>query len=387
MDCIENLKNFAVENKCTLLGIGPMSKNCVDVVIEIANEYDVPLMLIASRRQIESKELGSGYVNNWSTEEFAKYVKENDKKSNVILCRDHGGPYQDNGYSLSNLSLEDAMENAKKSFRKDIESGFKIIHIDPSANLTSTNHIDEMLNRIFELYDFCYSVSKETNNEIFVEVSIGKEDGGIHDPHEVEFAISKLKEFCKEKDFPLPLFFVVKTGNHVMETSNVGIFENIVQKNLTDFELKFKKIIDYCNKNKILIKVHNGDYLSDDSLQFHPSIGFHAINIAPEFGVTETKAILDLLQKNNLEKIANNFFQIAYNSNKWEKWMLNNSLKSKIDKAIIAGHYVFSDRNFLHLKDEIVQKLSDKDDFDSYLKSKIKLAILRYCYCLKIINN
>ena len=94
-----------------------------------------------------------------------------------------------------------------------------------------------------------------------------------------------------------------------------------------------------------------------------------------------------LIVKNNLEKIANNFFQIAYNSNKWEKWMLNNSLKSKIDKAIIAGHYVFSDRNFLHLKDEIVQKLSDKDDFDSYLKSKIKLAILRYCYCLKIINN
>ena len=33
-------------------------------------------MLIASRRQIECKALGGGYCNNWSTEEFSKYVKK-----------------------------------------------------------------------------------------------------------------------------------------------------------------------------------------------------------------------------------------------------------------------------------------------------------------------
>ena len=80
MDSIASqIQQFPVQQKCTLLGIGPMSKNCVDVVIELANTYNIPLMLIASRRQIESEKLGRGYVNNWSTEEFAEYVKKRDK--------------------------------------------------------------------------------------------------------------------------------------------------------------------------------------------------------------------------------------------------------------------------------------------------------------------
>ena len=71
MSKVEKLIDFGLKKKCTLLGIGPMSKNCIDVTIELANKYNVPIMLIASRRQIESNELGGGYVNNWTTEEFS----------------------------------------------------------------------------------------------------------------------------------------------------------------------------------------------------------------------------------------------------------------------------------------------------------------------------
>ena len=57
-----------IKGKCaTLLGVGPMSLNCVDSVIEISNQEKIPLMLIASRRQIDSEDFGGGYVNNWST--------------------------------------------------------------------------------------------------------------------------------------------------------------------------------------------------------------------------------------------------------------------------------------------------------------------------------
>ena len=89
MDSMNSLSDHVQRNHCTLLGVGPMSKNCVDVVIDLVNEFDIPIMLIASRRQIESKQLGSGYVNNWSTEEFSKYVNENDKNGKILLCRDH----------------------------------------------------------------------------------------------------------------------------------------------------------------------------------------------------------------------------------------------------------------------------------------------------------
>ena len=49
-------------------------------VINISEEYNTPIQLIASRRQIDS-EIHGGYVNNWSTEEFSNYVK---KKCNKI---------------------------------------------------------------------------------------------------------------------------------------------------------------------------------------------------------------------------------------------------------------------------------------------------------------
>ena len=82
---IETLTDFLSKRKCTLLGVGPMSKNCIDASIEVANEHNIPLMLIASRRQIDSNESGGGYVNNWTTEKFSEYVKTYDNNKNIIL--------------------------------------------------------------------------------------------------------------------------------------------------------------------------------------------------------------------------------------------------------------------------------------------------------------
>ena len=109
MDSLNSLNDLVYGKKCTLLGIGPMSKNCIDVVIELANKHDIPLMLIASRRQVESQELGGGYVNNWTTEEFAEYVHKNDVNGNIILCRDHGGPFQGNNEKEQKLSLKNTI--------------------------------------------------------------------------------------------------------------------------------------------------------------------------------------------------------------------------------------------------------------------------------------
>lgn len=74
----KSLKTFMSKKKCTLLGVGPMSVNCVDASIELSNDFDIPLMLIASRRQIDSEEFNGGYVNNWTTHEFANYVRSRD---------------------------------------------------------------------------------------------------------------------------------------------------------------------------------------------------------------------------------------------------------------------------------------------------------------------
>ena len=383
---IEKLNNFLSKRKCTLLGVGPMSKNCIDASIEISNEHDVPLMLIASRRQIDSTQSGGGYVNNWTTEKFSEYVKTHDKNKNIILCRDHGGPWQNDYEKNDKLDLSEAMESAKKSFLTDIKSDFQIIHIDPTIDIHSKISMEQIFERVFNLYEYCNTVSKKLNKKIVFEISLGKEDGGFDSYEEIKHVISKMESFCSKMNFPLPYFLVVRTGNHVMELQNVGSFESIfLDKKQTTYKTNLLKIIELCNKHQIRIKEHNTDYLSDKALQIHPEIGIHAANVAPEFAVVETRAFLSLLKKNQLEAELEKFIDISYSSKKWEKWMLDNSQLGKQEKAIISGHYIFGKNEFIELKNDVENKISLDVSLDSYLKTEIKKSVIRYLNLFSVI--
>ena len=70
-----------------------MSTNVIDSICDYASKNNKKIMLIASRNQIECEDLGGGYVNNFTTQEYSKYVKKRDIKKNVIMCRDHTGPF------------------------------------------------------------------------------------------------------------------------------------------------------------------------------------------------------------------------------------------------------------------------------------------------------
>ena len=383
---IEKLNNFLSKRKCTLLGVGPMSKNCIDASIEISNEHDVPLMLIASRRQIDSTQSGGGYVNNWTTEKFSEYVKTHDKNKNIILCRDHGGPWQNDYEKNDKLDLSEAMESAKKSFLTDIKSDFQIIHIDPTIDIHSKISTEQIFERVFDLYEYCNTVSKKLNKKIVFEISLGKEDGGFDSYEEIKHVVSKMESFCSKMNFPLPYFLVVRTGNHVMELQNVGSFESIfLDKKQTTYKTNLLKIIELCNKHQIRIKEHNTDYLSDKALQIHPEIGIHAANVAPEFAVVETRAFLSLLKKNQLEAELEKFIDISYSSKKWEKWMLDNSQLGKQEKAIISGHYIFGKNEFIELKNDVENKISLDVSLDSYLKTEIKKSLIRYLNLFSVI--
>ncbi len=79
------MKNFnkifnIINDKKTLLCVGPMSKNIVDASIELSDKKNIPIVLIASRRQVDTKDFGGGYVNGWDTGAFSKYVKKKQKK-------------------------------------------------------------------------------------------------------------------------------------------------------------------------------------------------------------------------------------------------------------------------------------------------------------------
>lgn len=384
---LKNLNSFIENRNCTLLGAGPMSVNCVDAVCEIANEYMVPLMLIASRRQIDSEDMGGGYVNNWSTEEFSNYVRSKDKNEMVLLSRDHGGPWQNNLEIENNYDLKKAMKSAKDSYLTDIKSGFKILHIDPSIdpyNDTTTNII---LDRLYELYDFCAEQALKNNQEIIFEIGTEEQSGSTNTPDELEYTIEKVNNFCDKSNFKRPSFVVIQSGTRVAEMRNIGSFDSEIRvKNELAAEIQVPRMIDICERNNVWMKAHNTDYISNEALQSHPKLGIHAVNIAPEFGVIETESIVKILSENNLKDLREKFLELSYKSKKWSKWMVKNSKASNYERSIIAGHYIFSRPECKNIFSEARKNLEKKNlSFDNYIKNNVKAGIMRYIKNLNLI--
>lgn len=379
MDCMnlkERLTNFRSGRNCTLLGVGPMSKNCIDATIELAGEHDVPLMLIASRRQIDSEQFGGGYVENWTTQQFADYVIDNDVSQNIILARDHGGPWQNELEKAKNMALKDAMQSAKDSFQADIDAGFHMLHIDPSVDIHSKPSVDEILERVYELYDFCWSYAKQKGKDIIFEIGTEEQSGGSNSKEELEYTLGKMKEFCEANNCPFPSFVVIQAGTRVMETENVGSFDSPVRSGSElPPEIHIPRMIEVCNKYGIWMKEHNTDYLSSEGLKWQPRLGIHAANIAPEYGVAETRALVKILTETNQSKLLEEFLALSYDSLKWEKWMLKETTASDFDRSIIAGHYVFSNEKAIDIKNKARLKVNN---LDALLKSAVKASIQRY---------
>jgi len=372
------LRSFINDKHCTLLGIGVMSKNCVDATIEIANNYNIPLMMIASRRQIESAQFGGGYVNNWTTETFAKYVKENDKNNNIILCRDHGGLWQNLFEKEQKLLLDEVMDTAKRSFKVDIESGFDLIHIDTSVDVHNKININESMRRMCELYKYCGEIAKKYGKTVSYEIGSEEQSGTIQNLDDLKYTIENVQECCKINELPLPIFVVVQTGTKLMDRKNVGNFDENYKE--------IKNVINLCEKYDIMVKEHNTDYLSDPSLIIHPKLGIHAANVAPEFANQETIALIDILKKYNLNDLYEEFLKLSYESNNWRRWVSSNTKTTYIERVILSGHYIFSSYEFNILKNKAKTELQRYGiNLDNELKIHIKNSILRYLFNFNMI--
>ena len=142
-----------------------------------------------------------------------------------------------------------------------------------------------------------------------------------------------------------------------------------------------------CNEFDIMMKAHNGDYLKQESLIWHTRLGIHSINIAPEYGLEETKTIISILRNNKMNKEADDFLQISYDSKKWEKWTLPNTNLNQDEISMLSGHYVFSKENVVELLKRCKTDLSSRGvDLDLQIKNKIKQVIYNQIKLLRLLN-
>lgn len=376
---LQKLLNSIQKDNHTLLCVGPLSTNVIDVAIKFSNQHEVPLILVASRRQIEAREFGAGYVNNWSTEELLEYVNAKDAQ-NIFFERDHGGPWQSNYEIKKNASVEESMKIAKRSYEVDIDAGMHIIHIDPTIPVAGEQLTYEIvLSRLFELYAHVSEYAKSKNKKILIEVGTEEQSGSYTDLKQLEDFIERISVFCKKNNFETPLFIVIQTGAKVIESRNVGLFERGTSHDKMHL---IKNILDssaIAKKHGIQIKEHNADYLSFENLALRPSIGIKASNVAPEFGYLESKALLNLLNMYGTRNDVERFVDIVHNSKKWEKWVAPESTLKKTEKVLLAAHYCYSEPEIVKIKDNLEFQLRRRNiDMNEYLKKAIMASFYKY---------
>lgn len=389
----------------TILGIGPMSKNCVQATLELSKELDYPVMFIASRNQVDLDELGGGYVNGWNQFTFAKAVKEVanaiDYDNLYYLCRDHGGPWQRDKERNDHLPVDLAMEIGKQSYVADMEAGFDLLMIDPTKDPFEVGKViplDVVLERTVELIDFCERERKARHlPEIGYEVGTEETNGGLTSTETYETFIVRLQEELTKRGLPMPTFIVGQTGTLTRKTEQVGTFN-------------FKNAIDLAEMAKkyhVGLKEHNGDYLDDVTLLEHIPSGVTATNVAPQYGTEETRAYLNLakVEQKLVEyglittpsAIRDVLLLHAIKSERWRKWMVGEQQQWSVEQILqadsslqqeildIAGHYTFNNPEVKKEIERLYTNLATYHiDGNRYVIDHIKRPIRDYVECYNL---
>jgi hypothetical protein len=293
-----------------------MSKNVVDSIIEVDDGFG----FIPSRRQVD---YNGGYVNSWTTGEFATYVN-----GRVPIERDHGGIGQ--GYKH-----DDGIESYMHDCRY-----FDKIHIDPWKEYQD---FDKGLQETIDCINFIYLVmgKKEVKFEVGTEESIRR-----FEVDELENLLRHLKGKLEPEIFENIEYVVVQSGVglDLGKQNNSGTFDPD----------RLENMINICKKFGKKSKEHNGDYLSNDEYKVRFDMGLDSINIAPEFGQLETLCYLE-----EMDKDIDEYYNICYDSKRWKKWVNDDFVPEDNKKELIkiCGHYVFSNRRFLDIKPNIDDKI------------------------------
>jgi len=290
-----------------------MSSTINDILARYAKDKQRPLMFIASRNQIDA---ASGYV--MTTKQLATQLHPL-RSEYMMLCRDHCGPYFLD--VEKSLGIRAAVEATKRTIAADIENGFDLIHIDTSR-CEDPYHIAD------ELFNFSLNLNPNIKFEFGTEENVGVAAGVKKYQNDVKFA----------SQFPNMQFVVAQTGSLVMEDRQVGSFDIPM----------VKKLVNFAESAGVKLKEHNADYLTADQIALRKSAGVHACNIAPQLGVIQTKTVLELADRYDVD--SGYFKQRVLDSGKWRKWIIDGDESVKI---AVAGHYCFADQEYYTLEDKL----------------------------------
>lgn len=361
------------------VAFGVTSRNAVDAAIALAERYDRPLMLIASRAQVDAGWIGGGYAGRWTTGDLVRHVRDRDSAGRVLVCRDHGGPWQHPSEVAGGMGEAAAMDSSLRSFREDILAGFAVLHIDTSADRHGPAATESAIRRLVRLYAACQAIAEEHRRPVRFEIGFETQGEEVGEPEAFRAALRDVLGRLADAALPAPAFVVAQTGTKVVETVNRGA----VVRAPDAVRDGVRRLARICRDAGVRLKAHNVDYLGDRALRALVDGGVGAVNVAPEFGVTETRALLYLLGELGLTRQRDAFLALAYESGAWRKWLADGSAAGDLDRCVIAGHYVFGTEAFQDIEAEVARACEARGiDLGAHLRAAIQAAMERYLHAL-----
>ncbi len=386
------------EGFVTLLGIGPMSPMLLQASLELSAEQDFPVLFIASRNQVDIDKFGGGYVSGWDQFRFVRAIKEMNGRLGgrglYYICRDHGGPWQRDEERRARLPEGEAMERGLESYFADLDAGFDLLHIDPTKDpdyAEGAVPMEIVLNRTVLLIERLEAYRRERElPEIGYEVGTEETNGGLTGEAAFTEFIKRLCAMLTEKNLPTPNFIVGQTGTLTRLTENVGKYS-------TENAEKLSRI---SAEHGMELKEHNCDYLPDELLLMHPALGISSANVAPEFGVVETRAYLQLARLEErlaalgkVEKtsgLVSVLQKAAVETGRWRKWMVGEQAELAVEEVLqkedllrlitdISGHYTFETPEVAPVLQTMLNRLeAAQTPARRFVLDELKRSISRY---------
>ena len=313
-----------------------MSKEIIEILAKHTQENNYPLMIIASRNQVD---YATGYV--CTTAELAEQIKQY-KNPNLLLCRDHCGPYFCD--LDKNLSIDEAVGRCMKTIEADIAAGFDLIHIDVSRIKDNELHYaKQLIEYALSLNpDIMLEFGSEDNTGIDINSSLAR----------IDLQLGFLNPYKKNVKF-----FVTQTGS-LTKDGQVGTFN--IERN--------RVISKLIRAEGFLFKEHNADYFTAEDIQQRIAANVDSLNIAPQLGKVQT----DLLKEFAPADLWAVFSDLVYNQNYWQRWVPE-GVTDKDIAVSVSGHYLFSSQTY---KDIIAS--IDATMFNSKLTRKIEDLLDHY---------
>lgn len=382
----------------TLLAVCPNSDTVLEAAIKVAARNNAPLLFAATLNQVDR----DGGYTGWTQEQFVTqmraYAHLYGWDGPLYPCLDHGGPWLKDQHTLDGLSLQETVQEVKRSLVACLQAGYQLLHIDPTVDRSLPRgqaiSVEKIVERTLELITF---TEKERHRlglpPVAYEVGTEEVHGGLVDLVSFEDFLSELQEGLRALDLGeiWPSFVVAQVGTDLHTT----YFDPQAAHSLYTIASPYGS----------LIKGHYTDWVENP--EAYPATGMGGANVGPEFTTEECLALQDLeakeraLLRNHPGLSPSNFMttleQAVVNSGRWKKWMLPDeqgrgfSQLSQERRAWLAhtgARYIWTQAPVVNARHQLYENLSiAMPEPHTYVLERVEQAIQKYINAFNLTDS